>query len=483
MRRLLSSRVVVVSVVALAGSLPAGAPPAEGKGPARTSVRTTTPLIPLDIVDYVLANGLRVVLSPDRHAPTVGVAVYYDVGSREEAPGRTGLAHFLEHLAFQGSRNLDAGKHLQMIHEAGGEADGATYRDRTAFYEEIPPQYLERVLWAEADRMREPYLTQVRLDRERRRILAESMVHESGEYAQAEQRLDQLAFTSFAYGHPVTGVPGELDALSLDDVKQFRQRYYRPPNAVLAVAGDFDEAQARGWIEKYFGAIERGPADFPVAGQTGGRPALGQAFQNEEKTAELRDPLSETSKLLMAYHVPESRSPEWYALDLAATILGGGESSRLVDRLVSEKKIATAVSAGIDADFLRGPGLLKITVALAPGHEVAEARVMIDREMENLRRTGVTARELGRARNRARAALAAALATSGGRAQRLAEFALFWGDPRKLRDEHERYLAITASDVQRAAERHLVRSNRAVVEVLPPERPSVTDPGKEKKAP
>jgi zinc protease len=423
--------------------------------------------IDLDVQDYTLPNGLRVVLSVDRTAPTVGVAIYYDVGSRDEAAGQTGYAHLVEHLAFQGSANLGRFEHVARIREAGGTSSAFTHPDATAFFEEVPSHHLERVLWMEADRMRAP-LTEERFVAAKGAILAERRKRPRAEPGVmppgAAERLNELAYSGFAYGHPIGGTPADLESATLAKLEAFRKAHYFPSTAVLAVAGDFEAAQAKGWIEKYFGALPKQGA--PKA------PKLDEPEQTKEKSDTLKTPEARAEMVAMAFHVPPAHSADWYALDLLGAAVGAGDAGRLVDKLGSDAKVASSVHAGIDLDFLRGPGLLDVVATTAVNHHADELKGKLDDELKRLRESGVTARELQRAKARVASAFVNDLATHVGRARSLAEYALLWGDPRKLRDEVEHYQGVTAADVSRVAAKYLGAGNRTTLTILPSESPA-----------
>ena len=413
--------------------------------------------LPIDVVDYVLPNGLRVVLSPDHRAPTVGLAITFDVGRRDEPAGKRGIAHLVEHVMFEGSKNLGPGELMAMVHHAGGDADGVTFNDRTVLTDQIPSHWLERLLWAEADRMRAPDWADARLDGVRRRVRRETLEQTGRPFAPAAERLDALLVPGY---HAAS----DTDTITLDDLRAFHGEHYTPAHAVLAIAGDFDEKEARAWIEKYFGAIAGAPSTTPAAA------AAAPVTPAGERKETLRDPLAPSPMLLVGWRVPETRGVDGHALELLAAALGGGESSRLDASLV-EKHLATSAQAGLDVDFLRGAGVLVISLAAAPGHELDELGKRADEELARVRDKGLTPDELKRAKAIVSAGFAASLDGNEGRAQRLAQFALIEGDPRKLRGELDRYAAVTAADVSRVAKNVLVDAGRVVVSVLPAEGP------------
>ena len=398
------------------------------------------------VEDFRLANGLRVLLAPDHQVPTVAIAVAYGAGSGDEQPGQVGLAHFVEHMMFEGSRNLGPDEYMRMIHEAGGEGDGESFPDRTVFFAEVPSGALERVLWAEADRMSAPIFDEPGFEGVSMRIRAELMRQTSEPYRPAEQHLEELA-RGFAYGHAPT--LANLHGIVLDEVHAFWTQHYGPGNAVLAIAGEFDPKTARAWVEKYFRPI---PARSVTAA------AVAAPASATEKRAEVRDPLAPAPMLLLAYPGPPARSPDWYAANLLATAM-------------SEVTNPDKVQVSMDSDTLRGPSLLKVSLRL-PAKDAAKERAALDEELRKIRAGGGYPGFLAGAQNRLRLALATAYASHLGKARALAEYALIWDDPRGFLGESDRYQKVTLDDVRRVGQSLLDPQARYAVEVLTAEEPA-----------
>ncbi|MBC7173496.1 MAG: insulinase family protein, partial [Polyangiaceae bacterium] len=394
----------------------------------------------LPILRETLPNGLRVVMSPDPSIPTVAIAVYYDVGSRNEEPGRSGFAHLFEHMMFQGSRNIAKGEHFQLIENRGGDLNGTTSEDRTNYFETLPSNELALGLWMEADRMESLAITAENFENQRQTVMEERRQRVDNQpYAPSMLRINELAFGDyFPYAHSTIGDMADLQNAPLEAVQQFFDMYYAPNNAVLSIAGDFDPAEAMRLVREYFGDIPR--RDTPVYDP----PEL------EPQTAERRDVLPDANAQLpafhIAYHIPPSREADHYPLELLAVILGDGDSSRLYQKLVKQREIVAQISVG--TDDRRGPDLFSFWAVMASGRQPAEAQRIIFDELASIAARGVTARELAKAHNRARAFFVFGLESNIERAQRLAEFELYYGNAELIRGELDRYLAVTLDDIK-----------------------------------
>jgi zinc protease len=417
---------------------------------------TTDFTFPID--EFRLENGLRVVLSEERSAPIAAVAVYYDVGSRDEVAGRTGFAHLFEHMMFEGSDNVGKFEHIRTVQRVGGVVNGTTSTDRTNYFQAVPSHYLDLVLWLEADRMRSLRVTAENFENQRQTVKEERrQSYDNQPYAKAFLRLNELAYRNFAYAHSTIGEMADLDAAPLLAVQEFFRTWYAPNNAVLSIAGDVDPAEVRVLVERRFASIPARP--LPP------RPEIVEPPQAAEKTDAMTDPLAALPAFLIAWHVPPARSPDSYPLELLATVLGDGKSSRLYRRLIDRDKTAQRVS--IERDERRGPDLLGAWVVCQPGCGAATVRDALLDEIEGIARDGVPAPELDKAKNRVRARFTFGLQSCLQRALRLAEFAMYFGDPALLRGEIRRYQAVTAEDVRRVARRYLVADNRTILEIVP----------------
>ncbi|HXW09478.1 MAG TPA: pitrilysin family protein, partial [Steroidobacteraceae bacterium] len=291
---------------------------------------------------YKLPNGLKVVLSHDATAPTAVVAVYYNIGFRIEPRDRTGFAHLFEHMMFQGSQNLGKMEFIRLVQANGGILNGSTRFDFTNYFQIVPSNALETILWAEADRMRGLAITQENLTNQQGVVKNEVKVNVLNTPYGGFPWLDlpQYANTNWYNAHNFYGDLEDLDAATLDDVKEFFDTYYAPNNAALVVTGDFDPAQTRAWIAKYFGGIESTPRP-PL-------PDISEPRQEKEKRASRPDPLAERPALAVGYHAPKRNTPEYFAMGMLDQILVQGKDSRLYEALVQKHGFTGDVEGGIN---------------------------------------------------------------------------------------------------------------------------------------
>jgi predicted Zn-dependent peptidase len=415
--------------------------------------------------DTTLDNGLRVLISEDHYAPVYAICIAYKVGSRDEHAGRTGFAHLFEHMMFKGSENVGVGELDYLIYNNGGNSNGTTNTDRTSYYEVLPKNQLDLGLYLEADRMHGLVITAENLENQRQAVKEERRLRvDNVAYGQTSEKVEALIYDNFAYHHPVVGSMDDLDAASVDDVKQFFKTYYAPNNAVLALVGDLNTAETLAKVKKYFGAIPRQTPPKPVD--------LTEKPMEGERRATLQDPLARLPQIELAYRIPDANSPDTRALGVAASILGGGGrggrggggTSRLYNLLVDEKEIALNVSAG--AERRGGPGIFRVTATLRPGKTPQEAEGLIEEEIAKLYAQPVSDKELQRARIAMRRGAENRI-TALSRAQALADAAAVYNDPNRVNTETNEELAVTAADIQRAAKALLVKSNRVVVVTMP----------------
>jgi predicted Zn-dependent peptidase len=410
------------------------------------------------IEQFTLANGLRVVLSPDRAVPVVSVAVYYDGGSRNEKEGRTGFAHLFEHMMFQGSENVPKAAHFQYIFNAGGTMNGTTSTERTNYFQTLPSNYLPLALWLESDRMRSLKVTQENLDNQRNAVQEEKRLrYDKQPYVNAFLRMNELIFTNPANAHSTIGSMEDLDAATIDDIRNFFRIYYAPNNAVLTVVGDFDNAEARALVDKYFGNIPAQPNPPPVDVS---EPELVAA--REEK---FHDTLAPAPAFVIGWKIPERRTPDFYALSLASTLLFEGDSSRLYQKLVKGDESVISIECSVDER--RGPSALYIFALPKPGEEMSKIREQIFDEISRIASDGPTAAEMEKLRNSLCNDAVRGRQSTMYRAQRLAEFALYDSDPTIVDSELDQYLNITVEDIKRAASRYMDVENRVVLDIVP----------------
>jgi predicted Zn-dependent peptidase len=418
----------------------------------------------IKFTDTTLENGLRVLISEDHYAPVYAICIAYKVGSRDERPGRTGFAHLFEHMMFKGSENVGTGELDFLIYNNGGNSNGTTNTDRTSYYEVLPKNQVDLGLYLEADRMRGLVITQDNLENQRQAVKEERRLRVDNQaYGLTSEKVEDLIYDNFAYHHPVVGSMEDLDAASVDDVKQFFKTYYAPNNAVLALVGDLNTAETLAKVKKYFGTIPRQTPPKPVD--------LSEQPMTAERRATLQDPLARLAEVDIAYRIPDATSPETQALGVAASILGGGgrggggaNTSRLYNLLVQEKEVALSVSAG--ADRRGGPGIFHVTATVRQGKTPQEVEGLIEEEISKLYSQPVTDKELQRARIALRRSAENRL-TALSRAQALADAAAVYNDPSRVNTEIPAELAVTAADIQKAAKDLLVQKNRVVVVTEP----------------
>ena len=426
--------------------------------------QSTTVLSNLQVSRATLDNGLRIVINQDQTVPTVAVSVYYDVGSRNEVKGRSGFAHLFEHMMFQGSANVGKGEHFSLIINRGGSANGTTSNDRTNYFETLPANELALGLWLEADRMQSLAITQENFENQRMTVMEERRQRiDNQPYIPSMLRINELAYGDYwPYAHSTIGDMQDLIDAPLEAVQEFFDTHYAPNNAVLSISGDFDTDEAMQLLQKYFG-------DIP-ARQTPAYAEPAPPEQSKERTETMYDANATLPAFHLAYHIPPSRTPDHYALEILAMVLGDGESSRLYQTLIKQKEICQDIAVG--TDDRRGPDLFSVWAVMASGHAPEKAQAVVLAEIESIATDGVTARELQKAKNRVLAAFVFGLQSNMARSQRLAEYELYWGDANLLKLEPDHYLAVSIEDIKRVAGTYFNATNRTVLEVLPGTAPA-----------
>ncbi|PYS43919.1 MAG: peptidase M16 [Acidobacteria bacterium] len=414
------------------------------------------PVTPIE--QFTLDNGLRVVLNEDHSVPVVSVAVYYDVGSRNEREGRTGFAHLFEHMMFQGSENVPKAAHFQYISNAGGTMNGTTSSERTNYFETLPANQLPLALWLEADRMRSLKVTQENLDNQREAVKEEKRLrYDNQPYVNGFLRLFEMSFRNHANAHSTIGSMEDLDAATVEDVREFFRIYYAPNNAVVAIAGDFDKTQINELIQKYFSNIPRQSEPPPVD--------VSEPEEVAEHKAAFIDKLAPVPAFALGWKVPARRTADFYALLLASHLLFEGESARLYQQLVKGEESVVQIQGGIDER--RGPSGLFIVVIPKPDRESNQIRETIFSEIRDLATAGPSDEEMEKLRNSLFNGSVRSRQSSLYRAQQLAEFALYDGDPDLFNSELENYLKVTAAQIRNAVARYLDSDNRVLLEIVP----------------
>ncbi|MBV9240700.1 MAG: insulinase family protein [Acidobacteria bacterium] len=418
----------------------------------------TFKLQPLELVEYKLENGLRVVLNPDAAIPVVSIAVYYNVGSRNEREGRTGFAHLFEHMMFQGSENVPKAGHFQYIMKAGGTMNGTTSSERTNYYETLPANQLPLALWLESDRMRSLAVTQENLDNQREAVKEEKRLrYDNQPYGQIFDLINEMIYKNFANSHSTIGSMEDLDAATVDDVQQFFRIYYAPNNAVLVLSGAFEVSEAKQLVETYFGDIASQP--LPPSLDVSEPKDVANTYREWE------DHLAPFPAFLIGWKIPQRRTPEFYALYLAGKILYDGESSRLYQKLV--KGDESVIQLFGFTDERRGPSSIFIGAIPKPDKDLSQIRETINSEIKDLAAHGPSAEEMEKLENQLVNDAIRMRQSSMSRAQAIAEFALYDGDPQLVSHELQDLLAVTADQIRNAAGTYLNTENRALLDVVP----------------
>ena len=412
----------------------------------------------IDFKEFKLKNGLRVLLAEDHRAPTYSICVTYNVGSRDERPGRTGFAHLFEHMLFQGSENVGKGEHFILVQNNGGSANGTTNSDRTNYFETLPANQLELGIFLEADRMRAPAITQANFDNQRLTVQEERrQSYDNRPYGKTYEAVIDLAYDHFPYKHSTIGSMEDLNAATVHDAEAFFRIYYAPNNAVLAMVGDFKTDVALGLIKKYFETI---PAQTPAAA-----PDMSEPEQNGERRKVIEDSFAQTPRLDLVYKIPPGNTPDWYALDMLGHVLSSGVSSRLYQKLVKEKELALSVEA--DASEQRGPALFWFSIMARPTTDLGELERLLYDEIARLQNEPVAEWELKKVQMQLQRQRAQRLYSSRSRANSLGHFAVYYNDPALINSVWRRYESVTRADLQRVARTYFKPTSRTVVTTVP----------------
>jgi zinc protease len=414
---------------------------------------------PIRYVDRTLDNGLRAILVPDRRVPSVAINVAYRVGGKDDPRGRSGFAHLFEHLMFKGTSRTLPETMDRLTEDVGGYNNAFTSEDITNYYEVVPSNHLERLLWAEADRLASLTVNAQNFATEREVVIGEYDQRILAEpYGMLDELVNREAYTVHPYRRGVIGSPDELNAAELDDVVAFHATYYRPDNAILVVAGDLDVDETLRAIERWFGPIPTPSAPIP-------RVTAVEPPQTAERAHEYRAANVPLAAVEEAYHIPAASHPDAAALDVLETLLGSGRSSRLYTSLVYRQQVATSAYAG--ADLREHPGLFGVRVTCARGIALGDARAALEAELERVRAEPPDEVELERVRTQIASSVVRSRQTNTGVALELVRAATERGDPELVNGDLARYLAVSGEDVQRVARAYLRPENRTAIEYLP----------------
>lgn len=405
--------------------------------------------------DRTLANGLRVLTVEDHSSPTVAIQVWYKVGSKDDPEGRSGFAHLFEHMLFKGTKNMKDEMMDRLTEDVGGINNASTWDDFTNYYEVIPSNYLETLIWAEADRMGSLNVDDKNFKSERDVVKEEfrSSVL-APPYGRFFYAIEKQSFTAHPYRRPGIGSIEELDAATLDDVKAFHSTFYRPDNATLVVVGDFEPKQLDTWVDKYFLRVAK--PNSPLPRVTAKEPERTAEKRVNEYAANVPLPA-----IAITYLAPPVASADAYALDVAESILSSGESSRLYQALVYQQQVAQEAFA--QADLREQPGLFILGAILASEKKPEAAERSLLAELKRMQDTPVSAAELDKAKIQLVTNELRQRETSNGKAFALARAAVLLGDAARVNTDIEKLQAVTAADIQRVMKKYFTDTNRVVI--------------------
>ena len=411
----------------------------------------------LQYTTATLANGLRVILHEDHSTPIVHLELWYHVGSKDEKPGRTGFAHLFEHMMFKGSKNLEPDQHPSWLTSIGGQANATTNEDATIYWETVPSHYLPLILWLEADRMASLRVDESIFKNEREVVKEERRMRvDNPPFGRLSEIIYEQVFTTHPYRYQTIGSMKDLEAASIEDVRDFYRTYYVPNNATLVLAGDFDSAEAMALVEKYVGRVPRGrdvPRDIPS-----------EPAQLKERRVRLEEswPLP---AVVIAHPGPADGVPDAYPMHIAAKILSDGQSSRIYKRLVYDDRVAMAAFG--DAKIIEDPNLFTAVAVVQPGQAPETAANALIAELDRMRREPVTAAELERAKRQFARDYILGRETVQQKAGVLAHAAVIHDDLGTADGEFELFMGVTAEDVQRVAAKYFAPETRNVITVMP----------------
>jgi zinc protease len=408
---------------------------------------------------FVLPNGLTVVLSVDKTAPVVATFVHYHVGSKNERADRTGFAHFFEHLMFEGSENIERHSLDKMVQTAGGWLNAFTSFDETGYQIKLPSNQLKLALWIESERMLHAQVEEIGVETQRGVVKEERKSrYDNTPYGSIMENLAKYVGSGTPYAWTPIGSAQYIDQAQIGEFRDFYKQYYVPNNAVLAVVGDFDPAATRKVIEEYFADIPRG-AEIT-------RPKFDMALGSAEQAVEIREEKTPLPALIYGYRSVGKGHPDSYALDMLTTILATGNSSRLYRQMVDDKRLAVGVQAF--PLTLENGGIVGLFAVSHPTVTMEQLGREFDEIIADVQAEGVTEEEFQKARNQVETQYAQSFTDVMDKAQALASYQTFFGDPGLINVEIDRTMAVTREDIQRVARKYLVPTNRVVLKYLPP---------------
>lgn len=418
----------------------------------------STPTNTVKFTQYDLPNGLHVILHEDHSTPIVAVTVLYHAGSKNEDPMRTGFAHFFEHLMFEGSDNIKRGEYMKLIQNAGGQMNANTSFDRTFYYEILPSNQLELGLWMESERMLHLKIDSIGLETQRKVVKEElKQRNENTPYGSILNEAFGHAYTVHPYRWTPGGSPEYINKAAMSEFIDFYKTFYVPNNATLSIAGDINVAQTKAMIEKYYGTIPKGTKEIP-------RPTAVEPV----KTAEVRDTVYDNIQLpgvIMAYHTPAQGTPDYYAMNMLATILSQGKSSRMQKSIVDKQQ--KAVFAGAFPLPSEDPGLALVFGIANMGVAPADLEAAMNAEFDKVKSELISEDEYQKLRNQTESDFISGNLKMAGIAENLANYYVYYKDANLINTEINRFLKVTREDIQKAAQKYLTKENRVVLYYLP----------------
>ena len=412
----------------------------------------------VEFEEYDLDNGLHVILHEDKTAPVVITSVMYHVGAKNENPGRSGFAHFFEHLLFEGTQNIERGKWFEIVSSAGGSNNANTTDDRTYYYEVFPSNNVELGLWMESERMLQPIINQIGVDTQNEVVKEEKRLRVDNQpYGNLIKAVKEKLFTNHPYKWTTIGSMEDLDAATLDEFKAFNKKFYTPNNATLVVAGDINKTDVKKMIENYFGGIPKGQEVVQVD--------IKEEPITKQIDAKYYDPNIQLPMIIQAYRTPSMKDRDAYVLDMISTILSDGKSSRLYKKLVDEQKQAIEVAA---INLSQEDYSMYITLALPLGDTSLETLTQeIDEEIVKLQNELISEREYEKLQNIYENKFVNSNSTVAGIANSLANYYTFNSDTNLINKENKIYSSITREEIKEVANKYLKENQRLRLEYLP----------------
>jgi zinc protease len=422
-----------------------------------TAAAAATTIPPMQYRHRVLANGLEVYSVQDRATPTVAIHVWYRVGSKHDPEGRSGFAHLFEHMMFKSTKNMPSEMLDRLTEDVGGFNNATTFDDATAYYEVVPSNYLQTLLWAEGERLGSLTVDDTNFKSERDVVKEEFRFRVlAPPYGRLFYALEKNSFAKHPYRRPGIGSIEELDAATIDDVRAFHATFYRPDNAILIVVGDFEQQQLDGWIDQYLGPIPKPTTAIP-------RVDVQEPARTEEKRIDEYAPNVPLPAVALTWLIPSAAHADAVPLFVAATILSEGESSRLQEKLV-RGELAQEIFA--DADLREDLGLFGVVSIMASEHQPAEAEKVIRAELASLAEKGVPAAELEKAKNLIVTSALRQRETSNGKGFTLGEVLIQQHDPAVVNSGLGKIQAVTSADIQRVVKQYLIEGKAMVLTYL-----------------